>query len=135
MSECRLDVDRERVRVDKKNLGQTVLLVLAEWLGLLLVLGVLSQLALAHHVPSGHCEGIGFGCNLTPADTAFVGILLLGLIGSPIVVIACIPLALFWCRRSSRFRARSAWVRALSINGCFVGLVLALLVLAATSHA
>lgn len=110
----------------------TLQLVLVEWLALLLALGVLSQVALSHVNPFGHCEWFVFACGLHPADPALYGLILIAVVGTPIVVLVSIPLVLFWYRQSPSFRTRRVWVRALLVNGCFVGLLLALLVAAAT---
>ena len=45
---------------------------------------VVAHLLLPDHNASGQCEGIGFGCATTPADTVVV----LGLIASPFLLLA-----------------------------------------------
>ena len=51
---------------------------------------------------SGQCEGIGFGCTLTPKDgTALVAILLYPLvIGAGLVMVGVIPMVRAWRHRS-----------------------------------
>jgi hypothetical protein len=48
-----------------------------------LVVGI-GHVVLPDHNSSGQCEGIGFGCTMTPADT----ILLLGMLAAPVLLIA-----------------------------------------------
>lgn len=117
--------------MSRKNLGLTLQLVLVEWLALLLALGVLSQVALSHVNPFGHCWWF-VTCNLYPADPALFELILIALVGTPILLLVSIPLVLFWYRQSPPFRTRRVWVRALLVNGCFVGLLLALLAVTAT---
>ncbi|MFC7464941.1 hypothetical protein [Brachybacterium sp. GCM10030252] len=57
--------------------GLSVLLTLLAWAVLLLVLYALGLAIAPDENPDGRCEGIGFGCALTPRDTVvFVGLLL-----------------------------------------------------------
>jgi hypothetical protein len=48
------------------------------------VLVALGWLVLPKDLPPGQCEGIGFGCTLSPADT----VLLLGLMAAPALLAA-----------------------------------------------
>ena len=67
----------------------------------------IGYLLLPHDVPPGQCEGIGFGCTLSQADT----MLLLLVMGGPVLVTAgavgCAIIALLQLARgSARTRAQ-----------------------------
>ena len=55
---------------------------------------------LPEHNASGQCEGLGFGCTLSPAD----GVVLLGLVAAPFLIVAglvaCVLIAVVQHRRS-----------------------------------
>ncbi len=65
------------------------------------VIVVAAHLLLPDHNASGQCEGIGFGCTPTPADT----VVLLGLLASPFLLVAgAVALAAIALRQSRRGR-------------------------------
>lgn len=45
---------------------------------------LIGYLVLPKHNPPGQCEGIGFGCTLTPADT----VVLLAIMAAPVLLVA-----------------------------------------------
>jgi uncharacterized membrane protein len=61
----------------------------------------LGYLLLPHEVGPGQCEGIGFGCTLTPADT----LLVLAVLAAPVLlvvgVITCVVIAVVQHRRAA----------------------------------
>ncbi len=66
----------------------------------------LAHLLLPDHNASGQCEGIGFGCQPTPADS----VLVLGVLASPVLlisgVVAMVVIAIWRVRRSAAQRNR-----------------------------
>jgi hypothetical protein len=72
--------------------------------GLPALLVVVLHLTLPQHVPGGGCEGIGFGCSLSPAD----GIVLLGMLAAPVLLlvglVVCVVIAAVRARRARRER-------------------------------
>lgn len=74
-----------------------------------LVAGV-AWLVLPHDVESG-CEGIGFGCTLSPADSAIFLAFTSLIVTVPGLVVAAVVMTV-WARRSPRYAARSAASKA-----------------------
>ena len=62
-------------------------------------------------VPAGQCEGLGWGCTLSPADTA--KLLLLFVLPVMVIWAAAAMVALALLRRRPGYRARSAVVQGL----------------------
>lgn len=64
-----------------------------------------------HSVPEGQCQGLGFGCTLSPADTARLFLLFV----VPVMVLwaAVTMIVLALLRRRPAFRARSGVVQGL----------------------
>ena len=70
---------------------------------------LLGYLVLPKHNPSGQCEGIGFGCTLTPADT----VVLLGMLAAPVLLVAgLVAVIVISLVQSRRERATAAPSRA-----------------------
>jgi hypothetical protein len=64
-----------------------------------------------HSVPKGQCEGLGWGCVLSPADTA--KLLLLFVLPVMVLWAAGAMVALALLRRRATYRARPVLVQAL----------------------
>ena len=75
-----------------------------------LVLALVAVLG-SDSVPEGQCEGLGWGCTLSPADTA--KLLLLFVLPIMVIWAAAALVALALLRRRPGYRARSAFVQGL----------------------